>query len=65
MKVIDWTKIYKKYKGQWVALKDDEQTVVSYGTTVKKVMEQSRKKGFETPILFKVPTKIMPFVGNF
>lgn len=65
MSTIDWTKTYKKYKGSWVALKDDEKTVVAEGKTVKEVMEKSKKKGLETPILFKVPTKILPFVGSF
>ena len=27
---INWTTIYKKYRGQWVALKSDEKTVVVY-----------------------------------
>ena len=26
---IDWTKIYQKYKGKWVALKSDEKTVIN------------------------------------
>jgi hypothetical protein len=62
---IDWTNIYKKYKGLWVALKDDEVTVISSGKTVKEVMEKSQKKGFKTPVLFRVPTKIIPYIGTF
>lgn len=62
---IDLTKICKKYKGFWVALKDDEKTVVAAARTVKKVMEKAQKKGFEQPILFRVPTKIVPYVGGF
>lgn len=61
---IDWTHIYKKYKGLWVGLAEDEVTVVASGKTVKEVMNKSKKKGFEMPILFKVPTKIVPFVGG-
>lgn len=61
---IDWTHIYKKYKGLWVGLKDDEVTVIASGETVKEVMDKSRKKGFNLPILFKVPTKIVPFIGG-
>lgn len=60
---IDWTKIYKKYKGLWVALKDDEKTVVGSGKTVKKAWEEAQKKGYENPILFRVPTKIISYVG--
>ncbi len=62
---IDWTNIYKKYKGLWVALKDDEKTVIASGKTVVEVMRKSQKKGFTLPILFKVPTKIIPQIGSF
>ena len=62
---IDWTKIYKKYKGLWVALKDDEKTVVASGKSVKEVMDKSQKKCYLQPILFRVPTKIIPYVGGF
>ncbi len=62
---IDWTKIYKKYKGLWVALKDDEKTVVGSGKTIKEAWKQAQKKGFGNPIFFRVPTKIIPYVGGF
>ena len=62
---IDWTKIYEKYKGLWVALKDDEKTVVASGETVKEVMEEAKKEGCQEPILFKVPTEIIPYIGSF
>lgn len=60
---IDWTKIYKQYKGLWVALKDDEKTVVASAETVKEVMIKAQKKGFPQPILFRVPIKIIPYIG--
>lgn len=63
--VIDWTEIYKKYKGLWVALKDDKKTVVASGKTVKQVMDRAQEKGYTQPILFRVPTKIIPYVGSF
>lgn len=62
---IDWTKICKKYKGLWVGLKTDEKTVVASGKTVKEVMAKAKEKGYEKPILFRVPTKIVPYVGGF
>ncbi len=65
MKTIDWTNIYQKYKGLWVGLKEDQKTVIAFGKTVKEVMQKSQKKGFKEPILFKVPSKIIPFVGTF
>jgi len=62
---IDWTKICKKYKGLWIGLKKDEQSVISSGETVKEVMEKAKQKGYPKPVLFRVPTKIMPYVGGF
>ena len=63
MSAIDWTKNFKKYKGLWVAMKNDEVTVVASGKTVKGVLEHARKKGLSDPILFKVPTEILPQIG--
>jgi len=60
---IDWTNIYKTYKGLWVALKDDEVTVISSGKTLELASNEARKKGFENPIYFKVPKKLTYFVG--
>lgn len=60
---IDWTKIYKKYKGLWVALKDDEKTVVGSGKTAKKALEDAQKKGFKNPILTHMPERLVTYVG--
>lgn len=60
---IDWTKIYNKYKGLWVALKDDETTVVASGNTAKEALQNSIKKGHINPILTRMPKKIMSYVG--
>ena len=62
---IDWTKIYEKYKGLWVALKDDEKTVVASGKTAKEALKKAQEKGYEKPIMFRVPIRIIPYVGNF
>lgn len=62
---INWIKIYQKYRGQWVALKDDEKTVVASGRTVQSVMRKAKEKGSRQPILMRVPTKIVPYVGGF
>lgn len=61
---IDWSKIYKKYKGLWVALKEDEQTVVASGKTAKEALVTAREKGFKDPILHRVPTEVLPYVGS-
>lgn len=62
MKAIDWSDIYKKYKGLWVALKDDEITVIAAGKDAKKVWEKA-KKLYPDPILTKMPKKLTYFVG--
>ena len=61
---IDWTNIYKKYKGLWVTLKDDEVTVISSGKTAKEAWNKAQKKGFVKPILMSVPSKLTYFVGG-
>jgi len=65
MASIDWTKICEQYKGLWVGLKEDEETVVAHGATVREVMEKAHAEGYPNPILFRVPTKIVPYVGSF
>ena len=60
---IDLTPVYKKYKGKWVGLKDDHTTVIASGQTPREVIEKARKKGFDTPELFKVPKKSLLYVG--
>jgi hypothetical protein len=60
---IDWTKIYKKYKGLWVALLDDEQTVVGSGKTAKEAWEEAKRKGYKRPILTRMPEKLVTYVG--
>lgn len=60
---IDWTNIYKKYKGLWVALKDDEVTVISSGKSAKEAWDKALKKGFKKPILTQMPERLIPYVG--
>ena len=62
---IDWTKIYDKYQGLWVALQDDEYTVIASGKTAKEAWEKALQKGHQKPIMFRVPTEIIPYVGGF
>ena len=61
---IDLTKTFKKYKGLWVAFKGDNETVIASGKTVKEVMGRAEKKGFEQPILFHVPIRILSYTGH-
>ncbi|MDZ4221419.1 MAG: DUF5678 domain-containing protein [Patescibacteria group bacterium] len=61
---IDWTKIYEQYKGLWVALKDDEVTVLASGKTAKEAWDRAREQGHGKPIMFRVPTEITPYIGS-
>jgi hypothetical protein len=60
---IDWTKIYKKYKGLWVALKSDEKTVIASGKTFKEAADRAKEKGYKQPILTQMPEELTTFVG--
>lgn len=62
--VIDWTKISEKYKGMWVALKDDHITVISSAKTLKEAVEKARRKGFTNPGFMRFPDQLMGFVGG-
>lgn len=63
MGAIDWTNLYKKYKGLWVALKDDEVTVISSGQELTRVRLIAEKKGFSNPIFYYVPKNQTAFIG--
>ena len=60
---IDWSKIYSKYKGLWVALKDDYKTVIASGHTAEAALARAENKGVAHPFLTKVPKKLLPFTG--
>lgn len=60
---IDWTKIYQKYKGLWIALTDDEKTVVGKGTTAREALEDARAQGFPNPVLTRMPEQLVTYVG--
>lgn len=61
---VDWTKIYKRYKGLWVALLDDEQTVVGSGKTLKEALLKAQKNGHNSPILSRIPNTLDAYVGS-
>jgi predicted RNase H-like HicB family nuclease len=50
----DWTKIYTKYKGLWVALAADEETVISSGKTAKEALEKAQRKTGKTHYRFVI-----------
>ena len=60
---IDWSKMYKKYAGLWVALADDEITVIASDKKLVKAIEVSAKKGVNDPIVNRVPDEVVTFAG--
>ena len=60
----NWAKIIKKYKGQWVALAEDETTVVAASKDAKIAYAMAQKKGLKVPIMFSVPLTIKPHIGG-
>lgn len=63
MAIIDLTKIFLKYPGQWVALKQDEKTVIASSKNAKKAYKAAILKGVKRPVLLKVPTHSTYYVG--
>jgi hypothetical protein len=61
---IDWTSLFKSYKGKWVALQDDETTVIVSGVNAQTVKARAAKQGYAKPIMMKIPTKLTPYIGS-
>lgn len=61
---IDWSNLYKKYKGKWLALKKDEKTVIGVGNTAIQAFNKAKDSGYDNQILTKIPTKLLPYVGS-
>ena len=60
---IDWTEMQQKYAGQWVALAEDEVTVLAFGETAKKALEKAQEVGHGEPILARMPEEIVTYIG--
>lgn len=50
----DRTKLFEKYQNKWVALTADDK-VISAGMSVSEVIQKALKKGFENPVISKMP----------
>lgn len=59
-----WTQLYRDYAGQWVALKEDEETVVASGKLAKAVYSSAKEEGVRVPIMVRVPKISLPYVGQ-
>jgi Family of unknown function (DUF5678) len=64
MAAIDWTELFDKHKGKWVALKDNQRTVIAAGNDLKEVREAAIRKGHPDPIFARVPTELTYLVGS-
>lgn len=54
MKTKDYSEILKGYEKKWVALSNDETTVIAAGNTLKQAKEHAFEKGENHPVLIKV-----------
>lgn len=65
MKTVDMTKIYKNYKGKWVAIENFETNprVLASGGSLREVLGKARKKGHEHPAVTQIPREVLPIVG--
>lgn len=65
MMPIDHTKIYQRYKGKWVVLDPSQTKVLTSDLKLKTAIEKFRQRygRRQLPIVFKVPTEILPLVG--
>jgi hypothetical protein len=60
----DWSHLVAKHRGQWVALADDEVTVIAAAPTARGALAASASKGIPAPILYRVPDTLDTFVGH-
>ena len=60
----DWTNLYKKYKGLWVALAEDEVTVLGFGKTAREALKKAKETSDARPSLMRVPENLNAYVGQ-
>ena len=58
----DWTTLFECYRGKWIALADDEMTVLAAADTVKDAFLKG-KEFSGTPLLYRVPDTLDAFAG--
>jgi len=65
MKAINRTEVLNKYRGQWVAFKQDQETVLTNGKTLKEVDLKVKKLGYPRPIFsFMHPDLDKTWIGR-
>lgn len=63
MEIINWSKLFRQYPGMWVALAQDEKTVIAAAKDAKAAYDEARKAGIKVPIMLKVPKESLPYIG--
>lgn len=61
----DWTHLTQNHAGKWVALANDEETVLASADSFADVREEARKNGYDDPIFYRVPEEVEMFVGGY
>ena len=64
MENIDLTKIYHQYKGKWVVFGKENKVVAADNDLKKAIIKFKNKNPKAIPDVFRVPTKITPYVGK-
>jgi hypothetical protein len=61
---ITWTTLHQHFKGKWVGLADDEQTVLGVGVTTHEALANALKQGHKSPILTRVPHDMSMYIAR-
>lgn len=59
------THLNDKYRGLWIALDDDRETVVGSGPNPEEAFQQAKANGSEDPVLTYVFAHDGTFIGGF
>ena len=63
-KAKNWTHLFEKYRGKWVALAEDETTVLAAADTAREARDAALKRSsLLLPILYQVPETLDLFAG--
>lgn len=49
-------------KGAWVALSNDQESVVAYDAELNEALEKAKLKGEDNPVIVRVPEHVSTFI---
>jgi len=58
MPTIDLLELFEKFLNQWIALDEDNETIVGNGSTIQEAVEKAEKNGVKEPILLYVSPQL-------